>query len=375
MSCGIVIGMDLSRKKANFSCLNMKTGETKAQTVTMNREALSKRFGRDGKKNCESALFVIEASGDSCWVAEHLQSLGHEVHVVDARQLKVITESFSKTDSVDAERLMEIAEQIAMKTALGRRLSKVRIRPRQERADKALLTARAVLVKSRAGIVNCVRGLMAVEGVHLRKVATRTFAKTVRESIPQDFKPAVDVLLDQVEQISAKIKSIENKLRSVAKMRYPEIAKLQEIPGVGPVVSAAFRLTISDPSRFKRTRSAGCYLGLTPGRRQSGNVDPHMGITKQGNPMLRSLMVIAAQSILGRFGKDSHLRRCGLRIYEANGKSKIARKRAVVAVARRLGVLMTAILKSGKRFDPKRNMDDPSLSTSASSTTTDAAVA
>ena len=124
---------------------------------------------------------------------------------------------------------------------------------------------------------------------------------------------------------------------------YPEAQRLQEIPGVGPITALAFILVLEHHNRFKKARDVGPFLGLTPKRDQSGDLDKQLRITKAGNKMLRCLLVNCAQYTLGHFGPPSDIRSAGMRI--AHGGSKIAKKKAVVAVARKLGVLMMALWK------------------------------
>lgn len=134
---------------------------------------------------------------------------------------------------------------------------------------------------------------------------------------------------------------------------YPEVALLKQVKGVGTLIGLTYILTLDDPHRFRRSRDAGCFLGLRPGRRNSGMSEPQMHISKEGDAYLRTLMVQGAHYILGPFGPDSDLRRWGLKLAERGGKN--AKKRAVIAVARKLAVLLHKLWVSGEVYEPLRN--------------------
>ena len=124
---------------------------------------------------------------------------------------------------------------------------------------------------------------------------------------------------------------------------------------MGPVTALAYVLTLEDNARFEKSRDVGPFLGLTPRRDQSGQVDKQLRITKAGDAYLRRLLVQCAQYVLGRFGPDCDLRRFGLRLAERGGKN--AKRRAVVAVARKLGVLLHCLWKTGAAYEPDRRQN------------------
>jgi transposase len=135
--------------------------------------------------------------------------------------------------------------------------------------------------------------------------------------------------------------------------RYPETELLRQVQGVGVVTSLTYVLTVEDPKRFRRSREAGCYAGLRPGRRRSGKSDPQMRISKEGDQYLRRILVQAGHYILGPHGEDSDLRRWGLKLAARGGKN--AKKRAVVAVARKLAVLLHHLWVTGEVYEPLHN--------------------
>ena len=159
--------------------------------------------------------------------------------------------------------------------------------------------------------------------------------------------------LREVESLNERIKEYDERMEKIAKEEYPEVVLLQQVKGVGTQISLTYVLTIEDPHRFPKSREVGCFLGLRPGRRNSGESEPQMKISKEGDRYLRTMLVQGAHYILGPFGEDSDLRRWGLKLAARGGK--IAKKRAVVAVARKLAVLLHRLWVSGEVYEPLRN--------------------
>lgn len=179
--------------------------------------------------------------------------------------------------------------------------------------------------------------------------ASQRFHKTVMEEVPQDCAEVIRPMVEVLERMTLQIKELERKIVKLGKESYPQAEKLQRITGVGPVTSLYFVLKIGDVNRFARTRDIGAYLGLTPRRDQSGGTDKQLGITKCGDRCLRCLLVNAAQYIMGPFGPPGALRKYGEKLRGTTGREK---KRAVVAVARKLAVLMLSLWKSGMEYEP-----------------------
>jgi transposase len=182
-----------------------------------------------------------------------------------------------------------------------------------------------------------------------------------RELIPEDLAPALLPLLDTLTQLTARIRAYDKKIRELCDKSYPETAQLRQVTGVGPITGLAFVLTLEDPGRFKKSRIVGAFVGLVPRKDQSGDRDPELPITKAGDPMLRQLLVQSAHYVLGPFGPDCDLQRFGKRLESRGGKN--AKKRAVVAVARKLAVLLHSLWKTGEEYEPLRH--HPQLQRSA----------
>jgi transposase len=165
-----------------------------------------------------------------------------------------------------------------------------------------------------------------------------------------------------IDGLTKQIRRYDRQIVQLAE-HYPELELLTPIPGVGPTTAAAFLLTIEDPKRFKNSRAVGAYVGLTPRQHQSGEKDPQLHITKRGNSYLRRLLVLSAQHILRPQSADCDLKTVGLAIAARGGKN--AKKRAVVALARRLAVLMHVLWKRGEVYDPHHRAKLSAVGTTA----------
>jgi transposase len=214
----------------------------------------------------------------------------------------------------------------------------------------ALIRSRQALVGCRTQLVNHVRGTVKSFGGRLPKCPARSFHKNAAEHIPDALLPALGPILEQIGSLTERIRDYERQLETISEEHYPETDLLRQVEGVGPLTALTFVLTLEDPYRFEKSRSVGAYLGLVPARDQSGESDPQKRISKEGDEMLRRLLVGSAHYILGPFGSDSDLRRHGEKIASRGGKN--SKKRAAVAVARKLSVLLHSLWVSGELYDP-----------------------
>jgi len=290
------------------------------------------------------ALLAIETGTHCRWVSQLGASLGHQTLVGNARKLRVIWKSSRKNDWNDAEMLARVAR------ADRKLFSPVRLRGDDDHALMRLVKARDLLVRNRTGIVNELRGFCKADGARLPKCSPEAFARMeyeVPESVRKVAKPMFAVLKELARKIGVYDKMIAEGTRKLYK---EELELLEPIGGVGPVTTAAFLAAVGDPAAFASARDAGPYFGLAPKQDQSGQTDRQTRISKEGNAVVRRLLVIASNYIMGPFGKDCDLRRHGLKIAERGGKN--ARRRAKVAVARKLAVLMLAILKNRTAYNP-----------------------
>ena len=225
--------------------------------------------------------------------------------------------------------------------------------------DLALIRARDVAVQSRTKIVNAVRGIVKSTGLRLPKSSTLTFARKAEDACPETLKPALLPLWRVIEELTREIELYEKVVVKKAETEYPETNAIRTIHGVGPLTALAFVLVLNnDRSRFRRSRDVGCFIGLRPKQRESGQRAPQLGITKAGDPLLRRLATQCAQYVLGPFGKDSALRRWGISLASRGGKN--AKKRAVIAVARKLVILMHRIWITQEIYEPLRGVAEKS---------------
>jgi transposase len=196
-------------------------------------------------------------------------------------------------------------------------------------------------------------------GSRLPSSYSEGFARKMAAQIPAEIQMTVQPLLELIAKLSDEIKSYEKRIEQLAKEKYMHTELLRQVTGIGAVTSLAYALTLESPLRFKKSRDVGPYVGLVPGQEDSGNKQPQLGISKAGDRMLRKLLVGSAHYILGPFGPDCDLRRFGTKLFERGGKN--AKKRATVAVARKLAVLLHRLWISGEVYEPLRNASRVSL--------------
>jgi transposase len=269
------------------------------------------------------------------------------VLVANARKLRLVYSNKRKTDEADAQNLARLARLDP------RLLYPIKHRDEDSQAHMALIRSRQALVGSRTQLVNHVRGAVKSFGHRLPKCPARSFHKNAAEHIPGALRPAIEPILEQIGSLTERIGDYDRQLETISKAHYPETELLRQVEGVGPLTALTFVLTVGDPHRFEKSRSVGAYLGLVPARDQSGDRDPQKRISREGDETLRKLLVSNSHYILGPFGSDSDLRRHGEKIAARGGKN--AKKRAAVAVARKLSVLLHRLWVTGEVYDPLHN--------------------
>jgi transposase len=208
-------------------------------------------------------------------------------------------------------------------------------------------------VEARSSLVNAARGLTKATGARLPKCDTDQMGVERMEGLPVEVREVLQPLLEEVESLTEKIKECDGKIEQIARTEYPETELLRQVSGVGTLIALTFVLTLEDRERFQRSRDVGCYVGLRPKRSESGESQPQLRITKEGDIYLRKLLVQGAHYILGHRGPDTDLRRWGLKLAQRGGKN--AKKRAIVAVARKLAILLHRLWVSGEVYEPLRN--------------------
>jgi transposase len=337
----VTAGLDLGDKYSYLCLIDQHSGEVIEEgRLRTSPEAFRRRFASEQPP----MRIAIEAGTHSPWVSRVLEGCGHEVLVANARKLRLIYANKRKTDEVDAENLARLAR------VDPKLLYPLKHRGEESQAHMAIVRSRQALVGCRTQLVNHVRGAVKSFGGRLPKCPARSFHKNAPEHIPEALRPALGPILEQIGSLTQRIRDYDRKLEAISKEHYPETELLRQVDGVGPLTALTFVLTLEDPYRFEKSRSVGAYLGLVPATDQSGDRDPQKHITKEGDEMLRKLLVSGAHYILGPFGSDSDLRRHGEKIASRGGKN--AKKRAVVAVARKLSVLLHHLWVSGEIYDP-----------------------
>jgi transposase len=336
-------GLDLGDKYSYLCLIDQADGEVIEEgRLRTTPDALRRRFASE-----QQLRIAIEAGTHSPWVSRVLEECGHEVLVANARKLRFTYANKRKTDEVDAENLARLAR------VDPKLLHPLRHRGEGSQAHLAIIRSREALVSTRTQLVNHVRGAVKSFGARLPKCPARSFHKRAPEHIPEALLPALGPILEQIGSLTERIRQYDRKLEAICQEHYPETDLLRRVEGIGPLTALTFVLTLEDPYRFERSRSVGAYLGLVPATDRSGDRDPQKRISKEGDQMLRRLLVGSSHYILGPFGSDSDLRRHGEKIASRGGKN--AKKRAAVAVARKLSVLLHRLWVTGEVYDPLYN--------------------
>jgi len=283
---------------------------------------------------------VIETGRMAPAICLGLRELGINVVCIDARQAHQSLKAMkaNKTDPHDAAGLAQLARTGFYK--------EVHVKSPAAHGVRSVITARSHLVEARVRLDNMIRGLCATFGFKPGPGQGRSFITRVMEAtcIP-GLGEAITALLAVRSQLIEQIKELDAKLRAIASQSQA-CQILMSIPGVGIQTSAAFAAAVDEAHRFKRSRAAGAYFGLVPRRHQSGELDWTGRITKQGDSMVRKLLYEAANSILTRSRANFALKSWALKISRRRGL-----KKARVALARRLAVIMHAMLRDGTLFE------------------------
>ncbi len=332
------VGLDLG-DRFSYVCVMDESGLIVEETrIATEAKALKSYFGNHSK-----SCLALETGTHSPWVSRLLESLGLRVYVANARKVRLIYKSPRKSDRLDAQilaRLVRFDPQL---------LEPIRHRSEEAQADLAVVQARDSLVRSRTSLINTARGLMKSAGYRVASCSADSFHHKALCAMPESLRAALEPLVESIGNLTSQIHAYDKELARLCE-KHSDTQLLREIPGVGPVTALSFVLVIDDPHRFKRSRQIGSYLGLVPRRDQSGAKDPQLHITKAGNGLLRRLLVSAAHYILGPLGPDSALRQWGLSRIGTDNKG--VKKRTIVAVARKLAVLLHTLWVNGMCYEP-----------------------
>jgi transposase len=340
----MTIGLDLGDKFTQASVLDAAGELVEERRIATTKAALQGAF-----EEYRGSTLVLEVGTHSPWISRLMKERGFRVIVANPRQVRLIYLNQRKTDRLDATNLARLGR------VDPKLLSPVEHRGEEAQQHRALLQTRDGMVRCRTLLINQVRGTAKSLGIRLPSCSTEAFDQRVRQTVGEDLYPGLATVLRMIGQHTAEIKDLDRQINKLCQERYPETAHLQQIKGVGPLTALCFVLTLEEPERFTTSRTVGAYLGLCPRLQNSGDLQPQLGITKAGDEMLRRFMVQAAHYILGHHGPDCDLRRYGLRLSATGGKN--AKKRAVVAVARKLAVLLHHMWSTGVVYEPLINAE------------------
>ena len=344
----LTIGLDLGDRYSDLCILGEGDEVLVQERVPTTAVGLQCALGK-----MPASVVAMEVGTHSPWVSRAVAAMGHEVVVANPRNVAWITKSRKKNDRLDAEKLARLAR------ADVKLLSPIRHRGEQTQRDLLTLRARFAVVRARTKLINAARGLVKSTGERLAGCDADAVKAEMADKLSPELAATVKPMLEAVEELNKTIHGYETEMEAMKK-RYPEVELLTAVYGVGTIVALAFVLTIEDPARFGKSRDVGAYLGLAPGLRESGQQEPAMRITKEGDRDMRRLLVQSAQRILRKAAPDSDSRRWGLeKLGEGAGSGKESgkkknsqKKRVIVAVARRLAVLLHHLWVNGEVYDP-----------------------
>ena len=254
-----------------------------------------------------------------------------------------------KNDMRDRRLLMELAWDMDRK-----QVRQVWQRPRELQEDLTMVRARDAVKRSRSRLTNAARGLVKPYGERIPKCDADYLPKHARETLSAAVLTLVEPLLQGIEALTQQLQQYDRQLAAMLARRHEDARRVEQPRGVGLVATSTYLSVIGDPKRFARSRDVPAYVGCVTRQEQSGESDPQLGISKAGDPLLRRIMVQSAQYILGPFGEDSDLRRWGLKL-AGDGKNKARKRKAVMAVARKLMVLLHRLWITGETYEPLRN--------------------
>jgi transposase len=335
------VGIDLGDKRSRYCFLNQLGVVTLEGSLATSKDEFLAYFS-----SIPRSRIALEVGTHSPWVNDLLEGLGHEVYVANPRKMESIHKNKRKNDRVDAKILARCAR------ADVELLHPIQHRGVEVRQDLILLRARDAMVSVRTKLVNSMRGLVKSVGGRLPGCSTHSFHKTDVEKIPEGIRATLLPMLEQIGSLTKTIDEYDKRVSALARKKYPDTKLLQQVKGVGDLTALAYVLTLEKPERFAKSRDVGPYIGLVPRQDDSGESSPQLRITKTGDRMLRRLLVGSAHYIMGVFGEDCDLKRHGEKL-AAGGKN--AKKRAVVAIARKLAVLLHSLWRSGEVYEPLRH--------------------
>lgn len=336
------VGVDLGDVKSHICSLDPATGEILSERVVpTTRSELARVFAAMPR-----AVILMETGTHSSWVARMLTEQGHDVSVAHARRLRIVSENLRKSDRTDAHVLALLAANPVQL------FKPVPVRSAQTLALAAVVRARDLVVQLRSAAAVAAKGFVKTSGSRLPNSQPEALPRRAQDLVPPELRPAVLPMLLLVAQMTRTIRRYDREIRRINGELRPETQRLTQVHGVGEVTALAYVLAVESASRFEHSRDVGAFFGLVPAKNQSGRSNPQLGISKNGDALVRRLLVQCAHQILRKASPDTALQRWGLAYIERHGKG--SRKTAATAVARKLAVLLHALWTSGAKYEPLR---------------------
>jgi transposase len=337
-------GIDIHTRKSNYCALDESGEEIGTANFLTTKKAFTHHFGKIDK-----AKIAIEAGAHSHWIAELLKELGHDVVVANPRRVGLIAKNREKDDQTDAELLARLVRTDP------RLLHGTHTRSAENLILRGMIKSRSTLVECRTKLINSVRGIVKPFGIVIPRCNSEQFHEVAINYEPISSGNVKAVIAAMLVQIGSLTKEIDFQTKAIEGIEFddPTITRFKTVPGIGNLIALAYVAYIDDPNRFGRSEQVGKYLGLSSGRRFSGGGGHTLGITKEGDPQMRALMLQAAYAFM-RSKKDSELKQWTVQLMARKGgkDSREAKKKTATALARKLGVLLHRIWITGEKFEP-----------------------
>ena len=328
-------GIDVALKSSAVCILDQRGRVVLERVVSTDEVGLSSVLGGRDRMRC-----VLEAGPLAESLSQLIEGMGHEAVVIDGRKAKGVIRTKKKTDRLDARNLARMG-RTGWYTAVHRKSVKAR-------STRTFLQARQGLVQTALAQGSRIRGLLRAHGIKLGEVKESQFASEVKRVSCQESLELWEMLEPLVRVRAEALKASEQMRRRMVRQAASAegvARRLMTVPGVGPITATAFVATIDDPRRFRSSDQVAAYLGLVPSVAQSGELEMHGHITKEGDGMLRSYLVEAAHVLLTRKRRSCRLKQWGLKLAKKKGHGK-----ARVAVARKIAVLLHHLWITGQTY-------------------------
>lgn len=334
------VGLDVSCKTVFVCMINEKGEMVREIELVTDPDAIHSFLLGTG---FQIEKIGLESGSMTHWLTKGLRSYGYEVHPMESRKMAAILATIvNKTDKNDARGIAEALRAGHYKQCVHRSDSSMNLR--------TVLNSRDLLVKQRTQLTNSIRGFIRTYGIRLPKGRGKDFHERVLEAIEgqaEEILFSIEILLKTYLSLEEQISKFDIWLKRYSSQS-KQVSLLKSVDGVGDITALAYITEVDDPNRFSNSRDVAAYIGLTPNQYSSGETQKQGRISKQGSSYLRFLLIEAATVLLTRCKQWSPIKSWGLKLMKKKGK-----KKAIVAVARKLAVTMHSMLLSEKNFNRK----------------------